>query len=78
MNIWKTKPLKDIHYNRNFKGTEAEEEYARDSRTGLWIKKVSRESCEASDGFVCNVRFDSTEYLVFMVKNVFDSEKRVI
>ena len=25
VSIWKTKPLKDIQYNRNFKGTEAEE-----------------------------------------------------
>ena len=55
--MWNTLPKTEEIYNRDYKGKEEGAKYMKDARTGLWMVAVSEESCKASQGFVCKVRF---------------------
>ena len=59
--MWKTQPVTDQQYNRYYKGAEEGAKYVKDHTTGLWMIPVSKESCKASQGFVCKVRLCNFE-----------------
>ena len=59
--LWETKPMYEYVYNRELKETQKGKQYTKDETTGLWIQAVTKETCEASDGFVCNVSLDVAE-----------------
>ena len=60
--MWKTEPKVEELYNEEYLKESVEEtDYEKDSTTGLWMLAVSKETCTASQGFVCKVRLHHFE-----------------
>ena len=54
--VWRTEPVTEEDYIKNYKEVDEGSKYVKDAITGLWMIAVSEESCNASQGFVCKVR----------------------